>query len=52
MNPAVREILFRWMHPQMVRYCERYKLPFPEMDEDGDIIPPKDERYRSPKAGA
>mgnify|MGYP001160539840 FL=1 len=48
-DPAVREILFRWMHPQMVRYCERYGLPFPDMDEDGDMIPPKDERYRSPK---
>lgn len=48
-DPEIREILFRWMHPQMVRYCEKHKLPFPEMDEDGDMIPPADQRYRSPK---
>ncbi len=48
-DPEIREILFRWMHPQMVRYCEKHKLPFPELDEDGDMIPPADQRYRSPK---
>lgn len=50
-DPAVRDILFRWMHPQMVRYCERFNLPFPEMDDDGDIIPPADPAYRSPRKG-
>ncbi len=41
-------ILFEWMHPKMVKYCRKHNLPYPEMDEDGDIIPPEDERYRRP----
>ncbi|MBU2885600.1 tRNA (guanosine(18)-2'-O)-methyltransferase TrmH [Gilvimarinus agarilyticus] len=40
--------LFEWMHPKMVRYCKAHKLHYPAIDEDGDIIPPKDERYRRP----
>ncbi|MGD8175784.1 TrmH family RNA methyltransferase [Marinimicrobium sp. ARAG 43.8] len=48
-NPEVKDTLFRWMHPKMVRYCERFNLPFPELDEDGDIIPPQDPAYRSPR---
>jgi tRNA (guanosine-2'-O-)-methyltransferase len=47
-DPAVKDILFRWMHPKMVRYCEKHKLPFPKLDEDGDIIPPQDASYRRP----
>lgn len=48
-DPGVKDTLFRWMHPKLVRYCERHKLPFPELDEDGDIIPPRDPSYRSPR---
>ncbi|WP_020210012.1 TrmH family RNA methyltransferase [Gilvimarinus chinensis] len=40
--------LFEWMHPKMVKYCRKHNLPYPDMDEDGDIIPPQDERYRRP----
>jgi len=47
-NPEVKDILFRWMHPKMVKYCEKHDLPFPDLDEDGDIIPPKDAKYRQP----
>lgn len=40
--------LFEWMHPKMVKYCRAHNLPYPPIDEDGDIIPPADERYRRP----
>lgn len=40
--------LFEWMHPKMVKYCRAHNLPYPPLDEDGDIIPPADERYRRP----
>lgn len=48
-DETVRRTLFQWMHPQMTRYCERNDLPYPEMDEDGDMIPPKGPAYRRPK---
>lgn len=47
-DPAIKDILFRWMHPKLVNYCEKHRLPFPELDDDGDIIPPEDPRYRQP----
>ncbi|MDO3387840.1 tRNA (guanosine(18)-2'-O)-methyltransferase TrmH [Gilvimarinus sp. SDUM040013] len=40
--------LFEWMHPKMVKYCKAHNLPYPDIDEDGDIIPPADSRYRRP----
>lgn len=40
--------LFEWMHPKMVKYCRKHKLPYLPLDEDGDIIPPEDARYRRP----
>lgn len=47
-DPAIKDKLFRWMQPKIMRYCEKHRLPFPELDEDGDIIPPKDPKYRQP----
>ncbi|HEY7886255.1 MAG TPA: TrmH family RNA methyltransferase [Cellvibrionaceae bacterium] len=40
--------IFEWAQPGMARYCQTHQLPYPPLDEDGDIIPPDDERYRSP----
>ena len=42
-------VLFEWMQPDMARFCKQHQLPYPALDEDGDIIPPDDYRYRSPR---
>lgn len=34
-----RELLMRWGHPKVVDYCERHSLPWPELDEEGQIPP-------------
>jgi len=47
-DEGVKRTLFEWMHPQMTRYCRQHGLPYPDMDEDGDMIPPPDAAYRSP----
>jgi tRNA (guanosine-2'-O-)-methyltransferase len=44
-----RHTLFEWAQPDMARYCIQHKLPYPELDEDGDLIPPASARYRRPK---
>lgn len=38
--------LFRWLHPKMAAFCDARQLPYPALDADGDIIPPKDPSYR------
>lgn len=38
--------LFRWAQPKMAAYCDRHGLCYPELDEDGDLIPPPDPAYR------
>ncbi|MHA7878382.1 MAG: tRNA (guanosine(18)-2'-O)-methyltransferase TrmH [Saccharospirillum sp.] len=38
--------LFRWAQPRMAAYCDRHGLPYPALDDDGDLIPPDDPRYR------
>lgn len=40
--------LFRWAQPAMARYCDKHGLPYPELDEDGDLIPPEQAAYRRP----
>ncbi|MEX0623850.1 hypothetical protein [Saccharospirillum sp.] len=32
--------------PDMARYCNQKGLPYPELDEDGDMIPATDAAYR------
>ena len=48
-DPQVRQNLFEWMHPQMTRYCQTHGLPYPELDKEGDLIPPTDSAFRSPR---
>jgi tRNA (guanosine-2'-O-)-methyltransferase len=38
--------LFRWAQPKMARFCDQRGLPYPQLDEDGDVIPPTDAAYR------
>jgi tRNA (guanosine-2'-O-)-methyltransferase len=33
-----RHTLFEWAHPRIAGYCRRHGLPYPELDEDGEII--------------
>lgn len=49
-DEAYYRTLFEWAHPDMAQYCQTHKLPYPPLDEDGDMIPPADPRYRMPLA--
>lgn len=40
------DTMFRWLHPKMAQFCDARNLPYPELDDDGDIIPPKGAEYR------
>lgn len=33
-----RDLLFRWGHPRVAALCEEKGIPFPEMDEDGQLL--------------
>ncbi|MCH8530497.1 MAG: tRNA (guanosine(18)-2'-O)-methyltransferase TrmH [Saccharospirillum sp.] len=41
-----QKTLFRWAQPKMAAYCDRHGLPYPDLDEDGDMIPPQAPQYR------
>lgn len=45
-DSGYRATLFRWAQPRMAAYCDRHGLPYPELDDDGDLIPPADPAYR------
>lgn len=32
--------LFRWTHPRLARWYDQRRLPYPEMDEDGEVSAP------------
>jgi tRNA (guanosine-2'-O-)-methyltransferase len=34
------KMLFEWMQPLMAKYCQKQGVPYPELDEDGDIADP------------
>ncbi len=34
----VRHTLFEWAQPRMARYCRQHGLPYPDIDEDGDLL--------------
>jgi tRNA (guanosine-2'-O-)-methyltransferase len=39
LEPAVYEkMLFEWAHPVVARYCRRYAIEYPDLNEDGDIV--------------
>jgi tRNA (guanosine-2'-O-)-methyltransferase len=39
-DETYQRTLFQWLHPKMAKYCDERNLPYPELDEDGDIVPP------------
>ena len=45
-DDASRLQLFRWAQPKMAAYCDRHGLPYPQLDDEGDLIPPEDPAYR------
>lgn len=47
-DDAFQRTLFRWAQPAMAAYCDKHDLPYPALDEDGDLIPPKNSAYRTP----
>lgn len=32
-----RHTLFRWAHPKLAGYCDRYGLPYPELNDNGEV---------------
>jgi len=37
-------LLFEWLHPKIAAYCQKHQLPYPGINEDGDIIEPLADR--------
>ncbi len=37
--PERRRMLFRWLHPRVAAQCDARGLAYPDLDEDGAIIP-------------
>jgi tRNA (guanosine-2'-O-)-methyltransferase len=35
-----QRLLFEWTQPLLARYCQKHKLPYPPLDDKGDIIDP------------
>jgi len=35
---VIRHLLFEWVQPRMARYCRQNGLPYPELDEGGDLL--------------
>lgn len=33
-----RAILFEWAHPKVADYCRRHRLPYPDLDRQGELI--------------
>ncbi|HBD22845.1 MAG TPA: tRNA (guanosine(18)-2'-O)-methyltransferase TrmH [Oceanospirillaceae bacterium] len=44
------DTLFRWCHPAIADYCQRYGLQYPAMDEDGEV-PNLSQWYAQARAG-
>ena len=41
MDSATSErLLFRWAHPRIAEYCDRNRLRYPRLDEDGELAEP------------
>ncbi|THB65261.1 MAG: tRNA (guanosine(18)-2'-O)-methyltransferase TrmH [Gammaproteobacteria bacterium] len=43
-----QKLLFEWKQPKMTRYCKQHGLDYPQLDEDGDLIP--SDGFTTPKA--
>jgi len=37
-SSVCNKLLFEWGWPQIADYCQRHHLPYPELDEEGQII--------------
>ncbi|MBW1644782.1 MAG: tRNA (guanosine(18)-2'-O)-methyltransferase TrmH [Deltaproteobacteria bacterium] len=35
-----RRLLFEWLHPKVAAYCRRHQLPYPALDDRGEISEP------------
>jgi tRNA (guanosine-2'-O-)-methyltransferase len=36
-----KHAFFRWAHPRLAAYCERYGVPYPALDDEGRIAEPR-----------
>ncbi len=37
-DDTYRSLLFEWAHPKVSDYCRRHKIPYPEIDQNGEIL--------------
>ncbi len=41
LDPATyRQLLFEWLHPRVAAYCRQHRLPYPALDDRGEICEP------------
>ncbi len=41
-DDSFKRLLFEWCHPVIAGYCRAKKLPYPELDADGDLVNPSE----------
>jgi tRNA (guanosine-2'-O-)-methyltransferase len=41
-SPPVQQQIFEWMQPKMAQICQEKKIPYPPLDNDGDILNPSE----------
>ena len=42
MDPATyQHTLFQWSHPRLAAHCRQYGVPYPALNEAGEIADPK-----------
>lgn len=39
-----KRLLFEWLHPKVAAYCQKHRLPYPKINEEGEIIEPLADR--------
>jgi tRNA (guanosine-2'-O-)-methyltransferase len=39
-SKTFNKLLFEWMQPVLAKYCQKYQLDYPELDDEGDVADP------------
>jgi len=46
-----KQLLFEWLHPKVAGYCQKHRLPYPAINDSGEIIEPLADRNRTDRQG-
>lgn len=47
-----QELLFRWGYPRLAKFCQQRHIPYPKLNDDGDVIDTNEWRAAVDKSGA